>query len=230
MPCVNEHAHRARAFTLIELLVVLAIILILASLLLPAIAKAKSRGNRIVCISNMRQVSLGFRMWSDDHDFRYPWQLNPADGGTRTVTEAWKHFAVISNEIVTPRVLHCASDGAKKFAENFSSRPEGFGTLKNTALSFAVGTEAREERPSMHIVSDRNALGTENGHCSVANIPGVITILAPSASSRWDKTIHQYSGNMALTDGSAQQFTQTSLRSHLATAGDPNFSNCILKP
>ena len=230
MPRETLPAHRAQAFTLIELLVVLAIVVILASLLLPAIARAKSRGHRIACISNMRQVSLGFRLWSDDRDFRYPWQLDPADGGTRAVTEAWKHFGIISNEIVTPRVLHCASDGEKKLAQNFSAGPEGFALLKNAALSFAVGTEAREDRPSMHIVSDRHALGIEAGDCSVASIPNVVTILEPSIRSRWDKTIHQYAGNMALTDGSAQLLSQAALRSHLATAGDPNRSNCILKP
>lgn len=222
---------RARAaFTLVELLVVIAIIAILASLLLPALAKAKSRGDRTSCVSNQRQVSLGFRLWADDNDFRYPWQTDPTDGGTKTVKEAWKHFAVISNEIVTPRVLHCASDPDKKVADNFLTDGLGLRTLKNDAVSFAVGTEADQNRPMMHIVADRNAIGADYGDCNPADIRGVITILSPSGISRWDRTIHEYAGNMALTDGSGQQFTQSALKTHLATAGDPNMSNCILKP
>ncbi len=209
---------------------VIAIIAILAGLLLPALAKAKSRGHRINCVSNQKQVSLGFRLWSNDNEDRYPWQVAPADGGTRTLTEAWKHFAVISNEIVTPRVLHCASDGDKRVAENFSDAASGFQTLRNDALSFAIGTEAREDRPMMHIVTDRNMIGTENQDCTPAAIAGVITILKPNGSARWDKRIHAYAGNMALTDGSGQQYTQAALQTHLGSAGDENFSNCILKP
>ena len=65
-----DRRNRASAFTLIELLVVIAIIAILAALLLPALAKAKSKAQGIGCLSNTKQLTLAWRMYSDDFSDR----------------------------------------------------------------------------------------------------------------------------------------------------------------
>src|SRR5215471_2918481 len=61
----REPLQALTAFTLLELLVVIAIIAVLAALLLPALSRAREKGRRVVCMSNQRQILVGFRLIAD---------------------------------------------------------------------------------------------------------------------------------------------------------------------
>ncbi len=65
---------RIGAFTLIELLVVLAIIAVLASLVLPALSRAKGQSNRALCANNFRQIGIATRLYADDNSDYLPMQ------------------------------------------------------------------------------------------------------------------------------------------------------------
>ena len=90
---------RPDGFTLIELLVVIAIIAILAAMLLPALAKSKTKAQGIMCLGNTKQLMLVWRMYVEDNADRLPFAYVEDNPANRNYPFAWVHGI---NEINTP--------------------------------------------------------------------------------------------------------------------------------
>ena len=172
-----------KAFTLIELLVVIAIIAILAAMLLPALAAAKKKAQRIACVNNLKQQGLSFRLWEGDNNDKYPQAVPNASGGAQGFVSTGSTagnplnpavvFQVMSNQLSTPKVCYCPSDSYHSSpATNFSSFPNFTAASSATAtpsgtvgggVSFFVNGDATETDPQILLCGDENiGLGAVN--------------------------------------------------------------------
>lgn len=134
----NNNRLSATAFTLIELLVVIAVIAILAAILLPVLNKAKVRAQGVQCVSNMRQLALGWQIYADENGGHYAvnasmgsdyptvgedtsnpsWvagilSTNARSDNTNTaflVGQQYEHCGSIGGYVKNPGVYHCPGD------------------------------------------------------------------------------------------------------------------------
>ena len=215
-----------KAFTLIELLVVIAIIAILAALLLPALAAAKRKAQRINCVSNIKQVGIAFRLWEGDNGDRYPMAVSTVQNGAKekiyqanTAPTAGygltNVFCVMSNELSTPKILYCPSDSARSATTNFPSLAND-----SQSLSYFVCGDAMETYPQMIMDGDRN-VGTsiQNTPALITNVTGVAWGGVGNVWWAWSAVdLHLRVGNIGMSDGSAQQVTVAGLQTALGAA------------
>src|SRR2546425_1271116 len=177
--------------TFLEVLAVIFILVLVAGFLLPTLSRPRG-ASRINCLSNLKQIGVAMRMWSNDHGDKFPWQVPVATNGTLELAESpevFRHFLAVSNELTSPKVLACSND--KKI-----SRESDWTKFSKAHLSYFVGLDSNEALPQTILSGDRNIIG------GVLASNGIVRFRSTNEAG-WNQDMHKGAGNIGLGDGSA---------------------------
>ena len=171
------------------------VIVILTALLLPALRKPKAnvKASKVICVNNLKQVGFAMRMWANDHGDQFSMSVSTNAGGYLELAqngELFRLFQILSNELITPRILVCPSDSER-------SRIADFMRLTNGNISFFVGLDARKAESQTILSGDRNIAG------GTLTRRGIIQVSTTNAV--WGDNMHVKTGNLGLADGSVLQ-------------------------
>ncbi len=232
----NRQSEIAGAFTRLELLALLGAFSLLMLVVLPVLAHDRARSSRIQCANNLRQIWVALQLWGGDHGDQLLWNASMADGGTRLhplSANAWLHYATLSNELASPRVLLCPSDVGTS-AVDFSHDPaQGYlhPNFRNRSTSYFLNAHPTGfvlSTPfgsgNAPLLGDRNIPTDGASGCSVFASASIIRLRPVRADYGWQAGLHgSNAGNLLLYDGQVEYCDDAKLRSEME-AFDTNFS------
>jgi len=194
----NHARPKTGGFTGWDLAIVLATLALVCVIFLPALAKSRAKASRINCISQLKQIGLAFRVWSNTSSEKFPWVDSTNWGGTLEFVgdgNPLPHFLAMSNELSAPKALVCPSQTVIKKVSSWSE------LTNRSQLSYFIGSDAEETRPTSILSGDRSISTNGQFHS------GLVAV-STNAPLNWAGGIHPPGlGNIAFGDGSAQQVT-----------------------
>lgn len=215
-----------------ELMFVIVGVLLLACLALLFVGHQRTTQEtrkRISCVSNLKHVGLGFRVFANDNYDRFPFTTTNSLGFTNTAW-VWEHFQAMSNEMGSAKILVCRADRERlnnimsDFGMGTHMNSTSLATQRNAAVSYFVGLDADETRPNVILVGDRNLISNS------ANLHGKVLASSPATVTAWDERQHGRRGNATLSDGSVQWMTNPMLEKQVAmsSSGGPATNRLLL--
>jgi prepilin-type processing-associated H-X9-DG protein len=202
---------RTAAMTLFEVGIIVAVVVLLAAVLLPLIARPRpTYSGKVACINNLKQDLLALKIWEGDNGDILPMGISVTNGGSMELVATGNvagTFLVMSNELGTPKILYCPAD-------KVHGPTNHFGGLANTSISYFINADITNDvNPQATLIGDSDL--TLGGKLLK---PG-LAALGTNDPVAWSLTRHINSGNIGLADGSVQSTTTGSLRTALQQTG-----------
>lgn len=229
MSCqVRLSEQRESAFTRVECLCCLGAMLLLSCVVLPSLADNRSRSQQVLCIDNLRLIGRAVQVWEAENARVSPWKtVTTPEGTIPRDAQAYMGFRMLSNELVTPKILVCPSDltRIKKVADNWSTSANGgYGNTAgygDNATSYTVSYHAFFTEPNSLVSSDRNLrVDAYVRDCVISRTAGSFAEMrvgAQPTGAGWTNNVHGLSGNILTTDGRVTQTSSNSFKAYLGT-------------
>lgn len=233
----RDRMNSIKGFTRFELVAVLAALALLGTITLPMFAATRADSDRAGCFNNLRQIGRAMEMWGTDRDGVPPWITLVSRGGTRPEGwvksgNAWFEFAVLSNELATPRLLACPADAGVKVSAEFSiAGSSGYMAtgMRALATSYFINMDNLGQVPAMAVTGDRNLRNDGITTCSQGVNNADFINLNVGNPVLWTNAVHGLQGHILRTDGSVAMMTAAAILANPQLQIDDNGNVHLLR-